>query len=206
MENILKSRGLQDPKSDLMCASACFFIFVAGTWRGSDDLDVDRNVILGIHRPYFTDSELKTLSDDQAIASADRVRDVVDLYLKEMGVPSKYADLMFSIPKDDIRLIDTADFHADFDGDIPELKDWIDARCNKLTDIEKAFSKTVENKSRSQLTEAEKPIWDLLIEKWKEQVGCEADLRFKLREDAWTRMVEPKGTWTSWWRRLWKRK
>jgi hypothetical protein len=68
---------------------------------------------------------------------------VVEGYLKEMGVPPKYADMMFSIPKDEIRWIDSAEFHADFNGDIPELKDWIDARCNKMTDPEKAFSKAV---------------------------------------------------------------
>jgi hypothetical protein len=86
--HIFEKEQLQDPKSNHLCASACFFIFVAGTSRSSDELDVDENVILGIHRPYLTDTELRALSSDQAIASASRVRDVVEGYLKAMGVPS----------------------------------------------------------------------------------------------------------------------
>jgi hypothetical protein len=205
-ERIFENFQLKDPKANHMCASACFFIFVAGTYRSSDGVDVDENVILGIHRPYLTDSELRSQSGDQAITSANRVRDVVEGYLKEMGVPSRYADMMFSIPKDEVRWIDRVDFHADFNGDIPELKDWIDARCNKLTNAEKAFSKAIENKSRSQLTEAEKPIWDMLVPKVEAQVKCELHLREKLKKDAWAEMSKPKETWTSWWWRIWKGK
>jgi hypothetical protein len=202
-EKIYENYQIKDPKSNHICASACFFIFVGGTYRSSDDVDVDDNVILGIHRPYLTDKELMAQSGDQAIASASRVRDVVEGYLKEMGVPSKYAELMFSIPKDEVRWIDSAEFHADFNGDIPELKDWIDARCNKLTDIEKAFSKAVDNKVRDQLTDAEKPMWDMLLKKLKAQIECEWDIRRKLQKDAWAHMFEPEKTWSSWWRRIW---
>lgn len=205
-EKYFKDIQLKDPQHNHMCASACFFIFVAGAERNSDDLDVAQNVILGIHRPYLTDSDLRATNADQAIASGNQVRDVVEGYLKGMGVPSKYADLMFSIPKEEIRWIKSADFNADFKGVIPELKDWIDARCNKMTDAEKGFSNAVENKSRSQLTEAEKPIWDSLTKKWKDQVECAVDLQFKIRKDAWAKMFQPDQTWTSWWRGIWRGK
>jgi hypothetical protein len=115
-EKIFENYQLKDPNSNHLCASACFFIFIGGTYRSSDDVAIDDSVILGIHRPYLTDSELRAQSDGQAIASASRVRDVVEGYLEEMGVPSKYTDLMFSIPKDDIRWIDSAEFHTDFNG------------------------------------------------------------------------------------------
>ena len=47
---------------------------------------------------------------------------------------------MFSVPKDEIRWISNDDFEADFNGFIPELKDWVDARCDKRTDIESMSS------------------------------------------------------------------
>lgn len=89
----VKALNLKDPQNNL-CTSACFFIYVAGIER----IDNPRfqKGILGIHRPYMSDADLKALSADQAMASATQVRTVVDAYLKEMGVPAKYSDLMFS--------------------------------------------------------------------------------------------------------------
>jgi hypothetical protein len=108
-----------------MCASACFFIFVAGIERSAV---FSEGAILGIHRPFLSDNDLRALSDDQAIASANRVRATVENYLKEMGVPSKYAERMFSLPPDKVSWVGNADFKTDLDGVIPELKDWLAAR------------------------------------------------------------------------------
>lgn len=126
---------LKNPKANYMCASACFFVFAAGINRASD---YSQDAILGIHRPYLSDNDLRTLSGDQAITSANRVRAAVEKYLKEMSVPAKYADLMFSVSKDEVRWLNNADFDADLQGTIPELKDWLAARCDKRTDVEKA--------------------------------------------------------------------
>jgi hypothetical protein len=90
----------------------------------------------------LSDSDLKTLSGDQAITSANRNRTTVENYLKEMNVPAEYADLMFSVPKDKVRWIGKEKFEADLEGVIPGLKDWLAARCDKRTDIEKAVRLT----------------------------------------------------------------
>jgi hypothetical protein len=104
---------------------------------------------------------------------------MVDNYLKEMGVPAKYADLMFSIPKDQIRWIEKAAFDSDFKGDIPQLKDWLDARCIRfrLTDVEQSVLESVGDKTDAQLTEAEKPISKMLWTKFEQKVQCEWDNR-----------------------------
>jgi hypothetical protein len=204
-EAIFKKYELENPQSNYMCAGACFFIFIAGVHRESDMTDVDDNAILGIHRPTLTDSELRTISSDQAIAASNTVRDLVGDYLKEMNVPSKYADLMFSIPKDDIRWIDKASFQADFNGDIPELKDWLDARCDKRTDAEKAFDKATGDKMAKDLTVAERIIVDELHQKFKARLDCEWALRDKLHLEAWTKMFPSReSAETSWWWRLWQ--
>jgi hypothetical protein len=78
---------LKDAKANYICASACFFIFVAGIDREKDIFPP----ILGIHRPYLSEVDLKKLSGNQVIASAGQAR--------RLGIPAKYADLMFSIRK-----------------------------------------------------------------------------------------------------------
>jgi hypothetical protein len=90
----------------------------------------------------MNDAELKTLSANEVIASSANMRTVVEAYLKEMGVPLKYADLMFSIPKDRIRWITAEEYEADFDGIVTELRDWLNAQCENFmfTDVEKHLS------------------------------------------------------------------
>jgi hypothetical protein len=174
---------LKDAKANYMCASACFFIFVAGIDRERDTF----SPLLGIHRPYLSDVDLKRLSGNQVMASAGQMRTVVEDYLKEMGVPAKYAGLMFSIPKDQVRFIDEDDFKSDFEGYIPELRDWLDAKCNNLTDIEKVASKGIEGKKRrkEKLPEGDERMNRMLAKKFKQQGECERQAMSKLSADAW---------------------
>jgi hypothetical protein len=115
------------------------------------------------------------------------MRGMVEDYLKEMSVPTKYANLMFSIPKDQIRLIDESDFESDFEGYIPDLQDWLDAKCNKLTDVEKTIEKVIEGKKirREKLTESEERMNHMLSVKLFEQGKCLAQVLSELRRDAW---------------------
>jgi hypothetical protein len=113
-------------KDNYMCASACFLVFVAGVQR---TIYFGEEPILGVHRPSLTDDDLIALSADDAIASARQVRALIEGYLKEMDVPEKYSDLMFSVPKEQIRWIGNVDFESDLEGFIPGLKDWINAQC-----------------------------------------------------------------------------
>jgi len=182
-QKIVTALKLSDPKANYLCASACFFAFVAGVER-SPAVD---NGILGIHRPYLSDADLKRVNDSQAIASATQVRSVVDAYLKEIGVAAKYADLMFSIPKDQVRWIDRASFEADFAGIIPELKDWMNARCDKRTETDRRLQELLEEKfERGQLTAADEEMRNQLFKKFDEpQIKCEFSVKAKMREDAW---------------------
>ena len=75
--------NLKDPRANYMCASACFFIAVAGIDREVSPY----NPILGIHRPFIADSELAALNANQVIESSTRFRTIVESYLKEMNVP-----------------------------------------------------------------------------------------------------------------------
>jgi hypothetical protein len=177
---------LTNPEDNYVCASACFFVFVAGVERASEESWSDPK--LGIHRPYLTENDLRTLSGSQAMASAGQLRTVVESYLKEMGVPAKYADLMFSVPKDEVRWIGRTEFEADLKGIIPELKDWVDARCDKRTDVEKAAWAALKNKSSAQMTEAERSISGILGKKMSEMVLCSSNAISGLSHEAHVKM------------------
>jgi hypothetical protein len=181
---------LKNPKANYMCASACFFIFVAGVKRTWDE---PGDPILGIHRPYLSDSDLKSLSGDQAITSAHQVRTTVENYLKEMGVTAKYADMMFSVPKDKVRWVGNADFKADLAGIIPEIKDWLAARCDKRTDVEKAIWEKLMADPRpiGQFSASERSISDMMQKKMSVINGCENNTLDELSGDAWLQMFDP---------------
>ena len=129
--------NLKNPNADYLCTSACFFIFVAGIRRSSDELGP---AILGIHRPSISDSDLRKLSLDQATAAEDRTRTAIENYLQVMDVPAKYAEDMYSVPKGKIQWIRNDEFDKDFAGFIPELSDSVKARCGSRSDVEKKNS------------------------------------------------------------------
>lgn len=187
----IRALKLQDPKVNYLCASACFFIAVAGIERSST-FHFEKP-ILGVHRPFMTDADLKTLSADQVIGSATQGRTIVEAYLKEMGVPPKYADLMFSIPKDQVRWITDAEYEADFAGIVSELKDWLSARCDKRTEVENRLDDLFDAKIMrgEKLSPEEEVIRRALDEKLPVKVRCENLLIDEMREDAWKGVPHP---------------
>jgi hypothetical protein len=97
-----------------------------------------------------------------------------------MGVPAKYADQMFSIPKDQVRWISPEDFEADFTGFIPELKDWVDARCDKLTNVEKKIWESLKHTTSAGQSVAEKIMIEAIMKKLNAQFECELDIQSEL--------------------------
>jgi len=187
---MVTEHNLKEPKANYTCASACFFIFVAGVERTAD---LGSDAILGIHKPYLSASDLKSQSGEQAISSANQVRAIVENYLKEMGVPTKYADVMFSTPKDKVRWVGNADFKADLEGVIPALRDWLAARCDKRTDVEKAMWEKIATDRRpmGQYSAAERSIVDMMLKKMREVSDCDRVTLDKLSADSWLEMFDP---------------
>ncbi len=182
--------NLKDLKANYMCASACFFVFVAGIHREVAGWLSDLEPVLGIHRPYLSENDLRALSSDKAIAVGTRTRVVVEDYLKEMGVPAKYADQMFSAPKNEVRWIKNDEFEADFNGFIPGLKDWVDARCDKRTEIEKRIWEEVKDKTNAQLSTAERVMTEVILKKNEGQDKCERDIQSELAIQAYRDALE----------------
>lgn len=124
-ESVIRPQQLVDPRHDYVCASACFFVYVAGIYR-----NLNWTGRLGIHRPSIAVVDEKNLSAEGAFNLTWRIRDILTVYLKEMDVPEKYVDLMYSVPPDKVRWITQHEYDADLRGYIPEMKRWAGEKCN----------------------------------------------------------------------------
>lgn len=188
-QKIIAALRLQNPQTNYLCASACFFVAVGAIERNA----AIGNAILGIHRPSLTDADLKNLGADQVIASTAQLRGIVEAYLKEMGVPTRYAELMFSISKDQIRWITKAEYRADFDGIVPELREWLSARCDNRTEVEKRLEDLFDAKITrgEKLNAEEQTMRSALAPKLISRVQCESASKEKMREDAWKAYRRP---------------
>ncbi len=122
-KSLARQTGVKDIERNNTCTSACFFIYVAGVDRMGDTI--------GIHRPYFDLEVLRKSEGSDVIETSRSVKSIVESYLSEMGVPSKYAELMFDTRKDEIRWLTKDEISQDFFGLIPELQDWVESRCGK---------------------------------------------------------------------------
>ena len=140
--------GLKNFKSDYKCTSACFFLFVAGIYRSSDERGP---ALLGIHEPYATEDVRERLGGTKTIVAADETRLAITNYLKFMDVPAKYAEDMYSVPKGMIQWIRSDEFDSDFAGFIPKLRSLVDARCVSNDPKVTAEQSLMERPGRNQL-------------------------------------------------------
>lgn len=176
-QRLTLSFGLKDPMRNNLCASACFFVHVAGIYRWGDTLL--------IHRPYLSDAELRKLSGDQVLRISQVARTETDAYLKEMGLPAKYSELMYSVPKDQVQLLAESDIKADLYGFIPELKDWVDARCEKTTGAERIRKNNLVVKPSSKRTAEDEEFLKIVSDKEDETIKCWKDVQGQMRIAAW---------------------
>ena len=86
------------------CLSACVFVLAGATYRASVGA-------IGIHRPYFSDTQDVTYAEAQA--RYRRLQAIAKVYLDEMNMPARLLDAMVSVPPDSVRIL-TADEKATF--------------------------------------------------------------------------------------------
>lgn len=181
-----EARNLKAYKHNYMCASACFFIFAAGISREFDGDDP----ILGIHRPYLSEDDLRKLNYDQALRAGRETKTTVEAYLREMSVPSKYSDRLFSISPGAIQWISTDEFEADFHGIIPELKDWVSAQGKAKLQEVLDDRKDIERDIGMPHATSNKAFLDAYIKRLSEPVTRDAEILNSLANDAWSRMFD----------------
>lgn len=104
------------------CASACFFVFVAGARRFAGDGTI------GVHRPFFDRSYFANLDPSEARRTYQVMLDDVRKELARSDVPDDIVNRMFSTPSSDVLLLSTDDLLR-----IPYRAPWYEelliARC-----------------------------------------------------------------------------
>jgi hypothetical protein len=185
-ESLIKANHLVNPRTNYLCASACFFVYVSGIYRNLNW--VGR---LGVHRPIQLEGIARPLSGDEALKANWLVRETVKNYLKDMNVPDKYIDFVFSVPPTEVRWITQNEFDSDLRGFIPELKDWVGAKCDPHTSGEEINFDVLKTKSmplkNTGLSEDEKAV-SVSAKRSSEIVKCWMQAKTELPIEAWRRV------------------
>lgn len=103
------------------CESACFLIFVAGSYRIGN--------VLGTHRIYYDHAFLKMLTANEAKNKTQELKTQTISYLKEMGVTTEVIEKTIATSSHDMSFLDEAIIQKHLNGYISELDEWITAKC-----------------------------------------------------------------------------
>jgi hypothetical protein len=90
------------------CASACFFLYVAGVSR--------QGSVLGIHKPALPADEYFAVGLDGAVAAHQRIEEATVAYLDLMGAPARYGPLMLAASSVTMVWLSPDDIARDFTG------------------------------------------------------------------------------------------
>ncbi|MDQ6680024.1 MAG: hypothetical protein M3Y67_03545 [Pseudomonadota bacterium] len=119
---VATSYGVRHQRNNV-CASACFFIFVAGIYRDGH--------ALGIHQPFMSAEELARIPAEEATRRTNGVKALVERFFRKMGVPLHYVDEMYAVPKDQLRWLTEDEILADFHGFVPSVREWVRTQCGE---------------------------------------------------------------------------
>ena len=111
---------LRDPENNT-CASACFFLYVAGVRR--------QGSVLGIHKPSLPADEYFALGLDGAAAAHRRIQEATADYLDLMGVPAKYLSIMMTANSGEMIWLEPEHIARDFSGLAAEYEGWVREAC-----------------------------------------------------------------------------
>ena len=110
-----------------VCASACFFVWAAGSSRGGEEIY--------LHRPYFDPKVYSAFPEDTAAVYAELTRSA-RAYLTDMDVPTPIIDRMFATKSTDgtrltekeLELLESAPYFEEFNiakcGNLPAPDTW----------------------------------------------------------------------------------
>lgn len=173
-ESLITPNLLLNAKADFGCASACFFIYVAGVYR-----HLNWTGRLGFHRPIELESEASKLDVDQALNRTWRVRQLIQKYLADMDVPDKYIDLIYSVPFNEVHWVTQKEFDSDLQGLVPEAKKWIAAKCTI------SGSQNTPTGGKPSLIENTKIS---VGDNQTKEIRCWMQLKTELANEAWNKM------------------
>ena len=111
---------LQDADNNT-CASACFFLYVAGVSR--------QGSVLGIHKPDLPADEYFAVGLDGAVAAHKKIEEATVAYLDLMGAPARYARLMLTTSSSQMLWLSPDDIAKDLTGIVPGYGEQLRSSC-----------------------------------------------------------------------------
>jgi hypothetical protein len=153
--------------SECVCASACALI-----WFGA----VERQGLVGLHRPRIDDPAFKALPPDEAAKVYRRVLDDIARYLDAMEAPRPMIDAMVATGSSEIRWVDAQADHLERPASYAE---WEDAACGEFT--AEQFDSMIDlrvKRDATQLSSNDALLLTLLEEKHSAVWKCTRTLRF----------------------------
>jgi hypothetical protein len=138
-------KGSRYKGSECVCASACFLIYIAGAKR-------DRSYV-GIHRSYLSESTSQGLGLNAETQLYTTIKKTIADYLDAMGVPRRYADIMLRTSSQEIYVPKYPEVMADFYGWVPEIEEWLIAKCKTISErqLEEEKNKAFNTLDRGQV-------------------------------------------------------
>ena len=110
------------PKSKA-CASACFFLFLAGEPR-----EVETSGRLGLHRPFLSKEFFNSVDSEDATKSQSRLMKEVSAYLESMMVPRQLIEMMMNRPSTEVYWMTGKDIES-LGEYAPEREELFTAKC-----------------------------------------------------------------------------
>lgn len=157
------------------CASACFFLFLAGTPReASKGRAPGVRGKVGLHRPYLTSSEAP-------LEEQERVMHAVSAYLGDQMVSRRLIDQMMARPSNDIYWLTTEDF-LELGPMAPAIEERLIRKCNYDRRLWLAVERAVERRDASS---------ERLMSRFLGQLHCQLTVLGHLRQDAYMRNRPP---------------
>lgn len=146
-----------------ICASACFFLWLAGAHRIAGASDLDESGWLGLHRPYLSSPTGTELS----LTYQTQLMQAIATYLEQRTVPRRLIDIMMRNPSNQIYWAKSRDINEI--GTIPpDLEELYIARCEYQRDAQYSS------------------------DKYTRQNACIAELQEKTRSAALRRLSGPR--------------
>jgi len=148
------------------CYSACSFILLSS---------VDKRVAssLGLHRPYFDKTYFAGLTYEDADVEHKKLLSYTRKYLESVDVPTRYIDLMFSYPSDEMYITSDQDRKHLF-GEPPAYSEWVKSKCGSMT---KQEVEDYINVSFNQNINASNGYKQYLMEKGSQLNKCNDEIR-----------------------------
>lgn len=181
---------------DKVCASSCFFLYIAGTSRLARGTDIPSDSqysvpmpgLVGLHRPYLA-SAGASAPDIATTGRAQRaVMNEVRTYLSERNIPQRLIDLMMTKSSREIYWLNYADLHEV--GNVSAAyEELIIAKCGGTPDGVKAMHNSID---RGESLVASK-------RSWRATTDCESALITRLKGTEIPRLLDSMQTgWRPW--------